>query len=65
MNMDGVSANMMMDPGKLIDQAMAGLEKDQLEIYPGLARVMKIMSRLAPGFLIKQANKVGAKFMEG
>ncbi|PWK79807.1 putative oxidoreductase [Mucilaginibacter oryzae] len=64
MNMDGVSTNMMMDPGKLIDQAIAGLKKDQLEIYPGLARVIKIMSRLAPGFLLKQASKVGAKFME-
>ncbi|AYL96744.1 SDR family oxidoreductase [Mucilaginibacter celer] len=64
MDMDGINANLMMDPGKLIDMAIAGLGKDKLEIYPGLARVMKIMSRLAPGFLLKQASKVGAKFME-
>lgn len=63
-DMDGFDPKMMMDPGKLINEAIKGLEKDKPEIYPGLARAMKIMSRLAPGFLLKQASKVGVKFME-
>jgi uncharacterized oxidoreductase len=63
-DMDGFDPKMMMDPGKLIDEAIAGLRKDKLEIYPGLAKVIKIMSRLGPGILLKQAGKVGAKFME-
>jgi uncharacterized oxidoreductase len=64
LNVDGFDPKMMMDPGKLIDTAIKGLEKDQFEIYPGLARVLKIMSRLAPGFLLKQAGKVGTKIFE-
>ncbi|MEO3407754.1 SDR family NAD(P)-dependent oxidoreductase [Mucilaginibacter sp. CAU 1740] len=63
-DMDGFDPKMMMDPGKLIDEAIAGLRKDKLEIYPGLARAIKVMSRLAPAILLKQAGKVGAKFME-
>ena len=62
---EGFNPKMLMDPGKLIDTAIKGLQKDKLEIYPGLARMLKIMSRLAPEFLLKQMSKAGAKFMEG
>jgi uncharacterized oxidoreductase len=55
---------MLMDPGKLIDVAIKGLQNDNFEIYPGLARVLNVMSRLAPKFLLKQTSKAGAKFME-
>jgi uncharacterized oxidoreductase len=64
MNVDGFNPKMMMNPGKLIDTAIKGLENDDFEIYPGLAKMIKIMSRLAPAFLLKQAGKVGAKIME-
>lgn len=60
MNIDGFDPKMMMDPGKLIDAAIKGLEKNDFEIYPGLAKMLKIMSRLAPAFLLKQTGKVGA-----
>jgi uncharacterized oxidoreductase len=35
-----------------------------LEIYPCLAKMLKVMSRLAPAFLLTQASKVGVKIME-
>jgi uncharacterized oxidoreductase len=54
---------MLMDPVKLIDVAIKGLQKDTFEIYPGMARMIRIMSRLAPGFLLKQLSKVGAEEM--
>jgi uncharacterized oxidoreductase len=63
-NVDGFNPKMMMDPGKLIDAAIKGLEKENLEIYPGLAKMLKVMSRLAPAFLLTQASKVGVKIME-
>jgi uncharacterized oxidoreductase len=47
----------LMDVEKLIAVAIKGLEKDQYEIYPGVAAAIKIMSRLAPGFLLKQLSK--------
>lgn len=37
--------------------AIKGLRKDKLEILPGIARVMKVMSRIAPKFLLKQLGK--------
>ncbi len=62
-DVDGFDDRILMEPDKLIAAAIKGLQKDTYEIYPGLARVMKLMSRLAPGFLLKQTSKVGAKFM--
>ncbi len=47
-----------MDPKVLVNQAIAGIEAGKLEIRPGLANVLKIMSRLAPGFMLKQMTKM-------
>ncbi len=55
----GFDEKILMDPVKLIETAVNGLMKDKLEIYPGLARVMKIMSRIAPKLLLSQTSKVG------
>ena len=52
----------MMDPGKLIDVAIKGIQQDKLEIYPGIARVLRVLSRLAPGFLLTQMSKAGRSF---
>ncbi|MDQ6762137.1 MAG: SDR family NAD(P)-dependent oxidoreductase [Bacteroidota bacterium] len=52
-----VDSKSLMDAGKLVSVALKGLENDKLEIYPGLANVIKIMSRIAPNFLLKQLSK--------
>jgi uncharacterized oxidoreductase len=57
-------AKRLMSLGKLIDTVIAGLQKNKPEIYPGLSRVLNFMSRLAPGFLLNQTSKIGAKLME-
>lgn len=62
---EGFDSKMMMDPVALIAEAMKGLEHDSFEIYPGLAKMIRIMSRLAPSLLIKQMSKVGAGLMSG
>jgi uncharacterized oxidoreductase len=64
-DVDGFNEKMMMEPDKLIAAAIKGLQKDTDEIYPGLARIMRIMSRIAPGFMLKQTSKMGAKLMAG
>ena len=38
----------------LAKRAIAGIEAGKLEIRPGLANVLKAMSRVAPGFMLKQ-----------
>lgn len=49
---------MLMEPGKLIDIAIKGLMADKYEIYPGLAKVLLIMSRLAPNLVFNQMAKL-------
>jgi uncharacterized oxidoreductase len=41
----------------LVQKAIAGLESDVMEIRPGLANALKILSRLAPGFISNQLAK--------
>ena len=62
-NMDGFDEKLLMEPGKLIDAAIKGLQNDKLEIYPGIARLLLIMSRIFPAFMLKQLSKPGAKEM--
>ncbi len=52
-----VDSKSLIEPGKVVDAAIKGLMNDQLEIYPGMARIIKLVSRLAPNFLLKQLSK--------
>jgi uncharacterized oxidoreductase len=56
-----VDSRMMMEPGKLVAVAIKGLEKNKFEILPGIAGVMKYMSRIAPGLLFNQMSKMTEK----
>jgi len=47
-----------MDPKALVQHAIAGIEAGKTEIRPGLANVLKIMSRLAPGFILQQMARM-------
>lgn len=63
-SLDGYDAKQM-DPVELVDIALKGLEKDKYEIYPGVARMILFMSRIAPGFILKMLSRAGAKEMAG
>jgi uncharacterized oxidoreductase len=52
---------MMMEPGKLVATAIKGLGQNKFEILPGIARMMKYMSRIAPGLLFNQVSKMAEK----
>lgn len=47
-----------MDVTVLVTRAIAGIEKGKLEIRPGLSNVLKLMSRLAPTFMLKQMTRM-------
>ena len=49
-----------MDVAVLVKQAIAGIEADQDEIRPGLTKVLGLMSRLAPDFMMAQITKMSA-----
>ena len=48
-----------MDVKVLVKQAIAGIEGGKSEIRPGLANMLKAMSRIAPGFMLGQLAKMG------
>jgi uncharacterized oxidoreductase len=62
-NLDGFSPKAMMEPDKLIADAIKGMQKDNYEIYPGISGVLRVMSRLAPAFIFRQLSRVGAQAM--
>ena len=64
-NEEGFDPKMLMDPTKLIDTAIKGIQKDKPEIYPGMAKLLNLMSRLAPAIILKQMSKAGAGRMKG
>jgi uncharacterized oxidoreductase len=47
-----------MDVEVFAKRAIAGIEVGKLEVRPGLANVMKILSRIAPEFILKQMAKM-------
>ncbi len=49
-----------MDVAVLVEKAIAGVEAGRLEIRPGVANVLKVMSRLAPQFMLKQLTHMTA-----
>lgn len=48
-----------MDVVKLVSQAIAAIEAGKQEIRPGLSNVLKLMSRIAPQFMLGQLAKMG------
>ncbi len=55
------SSQGVMKVDKLVSVAIKGLENDTYEIRPGVSNVLKLMSRLAPAFMLKQISKPVAK----
>ena len=65
LDMDGFDPKQLMEPEKIIDATIKGLKNDKYEIYPGIARILLIMSRIAPAFILNMLSKPGAKEMAG
>jgi uncharacterized oxidoreductase len=50
-----------MDPKVLVQRCVAGIEAGKLEIRPGVANVLKIMSRVAPGIMLRQMTRLSRR----
>ena len=50
-----------MDPGVLVQRAIAGVEAGKLEISPGQSNVLRAAGRLVPQLMLKQMAKMGSK----
>lgn len=60
---DDMDKSMLMAPDKLVAEAIKGLQKDKLEILPGMAGIMKALTRIAPWILDGQMVKVSEKVL--
>ena len=60
----GVSAAPVMAPDKLVADSIKGMQKDKDEVFPGIAKLVLILSRLVPGLMLKQASKMFASEMK-
>ena len=47
----------LMAPDQVVAQAIKAVQHDKGEVFPGMATALRYMSRLAPGFMIKQLSK--------
>jgi uncharacterized oxidoreductase len=65
LNMDGFDPKQLMEPDKIIAVTLKALKNDNYEIYPGVARILLIMSRIAPAFMLNVLSKSGARDMAG
>lgn len=57
MRAEDVKGIRMMDVGEMVRRTTKGLSSDQLEIRPGMSNVLKLMSRVAPNFILKRLSK--------
>jgi len=53
-DMKGIAA---MAVAKMVGQGIEGMRNDKLEIRPGPSNLLKLMSRIAPQFILKQLSK--------
>lgn len=60
-----VNTRMLVSPEKIVDEAIKGMMSNRNEIFPGSAKIMRMLSRLAPKFLLSQATKTGEQAMSG
>lgn len=56
-----VNPRMLMAPDKIVNDALKGLKSNRYEIFPGISKLIRVMSRLAPKFMLAQAAKMGEK----
>ncbi|GJG88966.1 oxidoreductase [Gemmatimonadetes bacterium T265] len=62
---EAVKGQKAMDPAVLAARAVAGIEAGRLEIRPGLSNVVKLLSRAAPGFALRQLTRTVLPKREG
>ena len=53
---DDVGGVKPMDVKVLAKHAIAGIERNRLEIRPGISNLLRLMSRIAPDFMVKQLS---------
>jgi uncharacterized oxidoreductase len=56
-NFEDMKGASIMKVEDMVKVAVKGMQTDRLEIRPGQANQLKMMNRLAPGFILKQMSR--------
>jgi uncharacterized oxidoreductase len=56
-----VDPKLFMEPDKLVAVTIKGLKKDRYQIFPGIARMLAILSRLVPGLVFGMMSRMSEK----
>jgi uncharacterized oxidoreductase len=56
-NFDDMKGVSIMKVEDMVKVALTGMQTDRFEIRPGQANQLKMMNRLAPGFILKQMSR--------
>jgi uncharacterized oxidoreductase len=56
-NVEDLKGASIMKADDMVKVAVKGIQTDRFEIRPGQANQLKMMSRLAPGFILKQMSR--------
>lgn len=54
---DDMKGGAAMSVAAMVGHALKGMERDRLEIRPGQSNALKLMSRIAPGFMLKMLSQ--------
>ncbi len=57
MRVANIPGGPVMDVTKMVSQAIRGVERDDVEVRPGLSNVLNVMSRIAPNLILKRLSK--------
>jgi uncharacterized oxidoreductase len=62
LDIEGFNPKIFTSAEKVVEQAIKDMKRDRYEILPGLSKLMKIISRLAPKFALSQSAKMGSSY---
>jgi len=60
---DGFDPKQLVKPEKTVEVTIKAMKKDNYEISPLYCQILLIMSRIAPGFMLKMLSNSGANEM--
>jgi len=63
LGVDGFNPRSLMPAEKIVAEAIAGMQKDKYEIYPGPLKFLRFIIRLFPKAMLSYAGKIGANTM--
>ena len=63
-NINDLKGIQIMSVSDMVDVAIKGVKQDRFEICPGMSKQLRLMSRLAPDFILKQMSRTVERMLK-